>query len=127
MTASRNAAALLDAAGVRDLFDVVVDGNDALDLALAGKPDPATYLEAARRLGVAPSRAAVVEDAVAGVQAGRAGDFAVVVGVDRSGLRGDLRAAGADVVLDDLAELHVPARNSPQDRQAGSKATSPNP
>lgn len=110
-TASRNGAAVLRAAGVGDLFDAVLDGVEAARRGLAGKPDPAVLLEAARRLAVPPGRAAVVEDAVAGVQAGRRGGFAQVIGVDRGAGREALRAAGADVVVDDLAAVRVlPAR-----------------
>jgi alpha,alpha-trehalase len=105
VTASRNAAEVLAAAGVADLFDEKVDGVDAANLGLPGKPDPATFLEAAKRLGVEPARAAVVEDALAGVEAGRRGGFGVVVGVDRSGLGPALAEAGADVVVTDLGEL----------------------
>lgn len=107
VTASRNARLLLDRAGLGDAFAVVVDGNVADELDLPGKPDPATFCEAARRLGVAPARAAVVEDAVAGVQAARRGGFALVVAVDRAGQREALEAAGADFVLDDVAELDL--------------------
>ena len=109
VTASRNAAAVLAAAGIEDLFDVRVDGNDAAALGLPGKPDPAVFLEASRRLGVAPIRAAVVEDASAGVDAARRGGFGLVVGVDRGGHRADLVAAGADVVIGDLGELDLGA------------------
>jgi beta-phosphoglucomutase family hydrolase len=105
VSASRNMRAVLDAAGIRGLFDVEVDGVDAARLGLAGKPDPALFLEAASRLEVAPARAAVVEDALAGVEAGRRGEFAVVVGVDRAGQAAELAARGADVVVDDLGRL----------------------
>jgi beta-phosphoglucomutase family hydrolase len=105
VSASRNMVAVLEAAGLRDLFDAEVDGVEADRLGLAGKPDPALFLEAARRLGVAPARAAVVEDALAGVEAGRAGDFGHVVGVDRGGEADALREHGADVVVGDLDEL----------------------
>jgi alpha,alpha-trehalase len=105
VTASKNAEQVLAAAGVRELFDEKVDGVVVAELGLAGKPDPAMFLEAARRLGVAPGRAAVVEDALAGVEAGHRGDFAVVVGVDRVGQAQALAEAGADVVVDDLGEL----------------------
>ena len=98
---------VLAAAGVPDLFAVRVDGHVAAELGLPGKPDPAVFLEAARRLGAGPDRTAVVEDALAGVQAGRRGGFALVVGVDRTGHADELRAAGADVVVGDLAELTV--------------------
>ena len=80
---------------------------DAAELDLPGKPDPAVFLEAARRLGVDPAQAAVIEDAVPGVEAGRQGGFALVVGVDRVHRPGALDAAGADVVVSDLAELAV--------------------
>ena len=107
VTASRNAAALLRAAGLQDAFDVVVDGTVLADLGLPGKPAPDSFLEAARRLGVSPARAAVVEDAVSGVTAARRGGFALVVGIDRAGQRHALEQAGADFVLDDVAELDL--------------------
>lgn len=107
ISASRNLDEVLAAAGVGDLFEVEVDGRDAEALGLPGKPDPAVFREAARRLGVDPARTAIVEDALAGVEAGRRGRFGLVVGVDRAGHADALRAAGADVVLRDLAELHV--------------------
>ena len=109
VTASRNADEVLAAAGVADLFDQRVDGHVGAELQLPGKPDPAMFLEAARRLGVPPRRAAVVEDALSGVAAGRAGGFGLVVGVDRVGQAEALRHAGADVVVGDLAELTLPA------------------
>lgn len=105
VSASRNAEEVLAAAGVSGLFDTRVDGVVSAELALPGKPDPAMFLEAARRLGVEPARAAVVEDALSGVAAGAAGNFAVVVGVARAGQHEALRRAGADVVVSDLAEL----------------------
>ena len=105
VSASRNMRAVLDAAGIRQLFDVEVDGVDAARLGLAGKPDPALFLEAASRLEVTPPRAVVVEDALAGVEAGRRGGFGVVVGVDRAGQAAELAARGADVVVDDLGQL----------------------
>lgn len=105
VSASRNCERVLEAAGIRDLFDVRIDGVVAADLGLAGKPAPDTFLEGARRLGVTPERTVVVEDAVAGVQAGRAGDFGFVIGVDRSADPAPLWAAGADVVVDDLGAL----------------------
>ena len=107
VSASRNMVAVLEAAGLRDLFDAEVDGVEADRLGLAGKPDPALFLEAARRLGVAPARAAVVEDALAGVEAGRRGGFGLVVGVDRGGQAAALAERGADVVVDDLGALDV--------------------
>jgi trehalose 6-phosphate phosphatase len=105
VSASRNMRAVLDAAGIRGLFDVEVDGTDAARLGLAGKPDPALFLEAARRLAVPPAQAAVVEDALAGVEAGRRGGFGLVVGVDRTGQAGALRERGAGLVVDDLGRL----------------------
>ncbi len=105
VSASRNAEEVLSAVGVLDLFDERVDRVVAAELDLRGKPDPATFLEAARRLGVEPARAAVVEDALSGVAAGRAGNFGLVVGVARHGQVDALRDAGADVVVADLAEL----------------------
>ncbi|HEX3212051.1 MAG TPA: HAD-IA family hydrolase, partial [Actinomycetota bacterium] len=107
VSASRNMVAVLVSAGLRDLFDAQVDGVEAARLGLRGKPDPALFLEAARRLGVAPDRAAVVEDALAGVEAGRRGGFGLVVGVDRSGQAAALAEWGADVVVDDLGQLVV--------------------
>ncbi|MDP9023357.1 MAG: trehalose-phosphatase [Actinomycetota bacterium] len=107
ISSSRNATQVLDSAGVRELFEVQVDGTDAMQLGLAGKPDPAIFLEAARRLGVEPGRAAVVEDAQAGVEAGRRGGFALVIGVNRGDQRAELKAHGADVVVDDLQEVGV--------------------
>jgi alpha,alpha-trehalose phosphorylase len=105
VSSSRNCAAVLGYAGISNLFDTRVDGDTALELHLAGKPAPDTFLEAARRLGVPPSRAIVVEDALAGVEAGRAGRFGLVVGVDRGGNAASLATHGADVVVADLGEL----------------------
>lgn len=107
VTASQNASALLSAAGLGGTFDVVIDGIVAARLGLPGKPDPATFLEAARQLGVAPVRAAVIEDAVSGVMAARRGGFGLVVGIDQAQQRRDLERAGADFVLDDVAELDL--------------------
>ncbi|MFJ4077681.1 HAD family hydrolase [Streptomyces iakyrus] len=109
-SASRHARELLDHAGVLDLFDALVDGGEAARLGLPGKPQPDLFLEAARRLGVPAGRAAVVEDALAGVEAGRRGGFALVVGVDRSAgpdTTERLLRHGADVVVRDLGELLV--------------------
>jgi len=104
VSSSKNATTVLRAAGIADRFVAVVDGIVAVDQHLAGKPDPATFVHAAERLGVSPARAAVVEDASSGVAAGRAGHFALVIGVDRGGNREALTAAGADIVVDDLGE-----------------------
>lgn len=108
ISASRNAEAVLGAAGVGDLFPVRVDGLVAEELGLPGKPDPAVFIEAARRLGAVPARTAIVEDAIAGVEAGRRGQFALVIGVDRSGSDAPgLLANGAHVAVNDLAEVAV--------------------
>ncbi|PJJ57501.1 HAD superfamily hydrolase (TIGR01509 family)/beta-phosphoglucomutase family hydrolase [Mumia flava] len=105
VSSSANARDVLAAAGLGDRFGVVVDGLVAREHAIAGKPAPDTYAYGAAQLGV-PSRASVVvEDAVSGVQAGAAGDFALVVGVDRGAGADVLRSHGADVVVTDLAEL----------------------
>ncbi|MFY7069371.1 HAD family hydrolase [Nocardiopsis changdeensis] len=105
VSASLNCAKVLRAAHVEDLFDVRVDGVDAVRLGLPGKPDPALFLEAVRRLGAAPTRSAVVEDALAGVEAGRRGGFGLIIGVDRTGMRAEMSQHGAHVVVTDLAEL----------------------
>jgi beta-phosphoglucomutase family hydrolase len=105
VSSSRNAGQVLEAAGMTHLFQDRVDGVVAADLGLPGKPQPDTFLECARRLGVAPERAIVVEDAIVGVQAGRLGGFGMVIGVDRDGDPDRLLEAGADVVVADLGEL----------------------
>lgn len=105
VSSSKNCLAVITAAGIADRFDVRIDGHDVEDGGLAGKPDPATFLAAAQRLGVAPARAVVCEDALSGVAAGRAGGFGLVVGVDRAGQAAALYEHGADVVVDDLAVL----------------------
>jgi beta-phosphoglucomutase family hydrolase len=105
VSASANTPDVLAVTGLGELLDAVVDGNVAREQGLRGKPDPETFGYAARLLGVEPARAAVFEDALAGVEAGRAGGFGYVVGVDRVGHADDLRAHGADLVVRDLAEL----------------------
>lgn len=107
VSASRNCAAVLRAAGLEHLFDARVDGVEAGRLGLPGKPAPDTFLEAARRVGVAPGRAVVLEDALAGVEAGRRGHFGCVLGVRRSGEAGALARAGADVEVTDLSTVGV--------------------
>ena len=107
VTSSENSQGVLQAAGIEGLFPVRVDGVLGRELGLPGKPDPAYFLEAARRLGVAPGGAAVVEDAVAGVEAGRRGGFGLVVGIG-DGAATRLRQAGADVVVEDLSALPLP-------------------
>lgn len=107
-SASRHARELLDRAQVLDLFEALVDGAEASRMGLPGKPDPALFLEAARRLGRPLTRTAVVEDSLAGVEAGRRGRFALVVGVDRTAGAGTgdaLLRHGAHLVVRDLAEL----------------------
>lgn len=113
VSSSRNAGPVLEAAALGHLFEVRVDGNDVIERGLPGKPDPALFLDAAMQLGIDPGRAAVVEDAISGVQAGSAGNFALVIGVDRTGQADELLANGADVVVSDLGELTV-ARSDPQ-------------
>jgi alpha,alpha-trehalase len=108
ISASRNAEAVLKAAGVQDLFNIKVDGVDSTELQLKGKPDPAIFLEAAKRLEVKPEKAAIVEDSLAGVEAGRRGKFKMVIGVDRANQADDLRERGADIVVQDLSEVEVP-------------------
>lgn len=117
VSSSRNCVPVLEAAGIRGLFDAKVDGVDASDRSLRGKPEPDLFLEAARALGVAPARAVVVEDAVAGVAAGRRGRFGLVVGVGGADREEALRKAGADAVVPDLSRLAF--------EEAGGAAASP--
>ncbi|MEO7447260.1 MAG: beta-phosphoglucomutase family hydrolase [Humibacillus sp.] len=105
VSSSRNAPAVLAAAGLAGRFEIVVDGQAAAREGLAGKPSPATYLHAARLLGVDASRCVVLEDALSGVDSGRAGEFGLVVGVDRGAGRDALLDAGADIVVTELDEL----------------------
>jgi beta-phosphoglucomutase family hydrolase len=105
VTSSANADEVLAAAGIDDLFEVRIDGVVAAREHLEGKPAPDTFIAAARALEVARDRAAVFEDALAGVAAGRAGRFGLVVGVDRAGQADELLKHGADVVVSDLSEL----------------------
>ena len=122
-SSSRNCAPVLAAAGLADLFPVRVDGEVAAELGLPGKPDPAVLIEAASRLGAAPDRCAVVEDAEAGVEAGRRGGFALVIGVDRHGDPQRLRDRGADEVVADLAEVRVAPRHRPLSKVPHALAT----
>lgn len=105
VTSSANCAEVLKAAGISDLFDVRIDGIVAEREHLLGKPAPDTFLAGARALGLEPAQAAVFEDSLAGVEAGRAGIFGLVVGVDRVGQAAQLAEHGADIVVADLAEL----------------------
>ncbi len=117
VSSSRNAARVLAAAGLDQRFSVVVDGVAAAAEGLAGKPDPATYERAAELLGVEAGRSVVVEDAFSGVEAGRRGAFGLVVGVDRGAGVPELIAAGADIVVSDLAELVDAVATGPLDRR----------
>jgi beta-phosphoglucomutase family hydrolase len=105
VSSSANCRDVLRAAGILDRFEVIVDGIVAAREGLRGKPAPDTFIEGARRLGAEPAQGAVFEDALAGVEAGRAGRFGQVVGVDRVGQADALREHGADIVVQDLAEL----------------------
>jgi beta-phosphoglucomutase family hydrolase len=105
VSSSANCRDVLEAAGILDLFEAIVDGHVADRDGLKGKPAPDTFLAGARAVDVKPDQAAVFEDALAGVEAGRAGRFGLVVGVDRAGQAQELKEHGADVVVGDLAEL----------------------
>ncbi len=107
ITSSRNATMVLEAAGVKELFEVIIDGNVAAERGLPGKPDPAVFVEATVELGAEPANAVVVEDALSGVAAGRAGRFGLVIGVARDDNVEELAGGGADVVVLDLAEVSV--------------------
>jgi len=105
VSSSANAPDVLAAAGLSADFEIVVGGALARDKKLPGKPAPDTFLYAARQLGVDKERAVVFEDALSGVEAGHAGDFGLVIGVNRGAGEAELTEAGADIVVDDLAEL----------------------
>ena len=105
VSSSANAPAVLDAAGLSDRFTTVVSGAVATERGLPGKPAPDTFVYAAEMLGATPTTSVVLEDAVSGVRAGRAGDFGMVIGVDRGAGEATLSEAGADLVVADLAEL----------------------
>ena len=107
ISSSKNCAVVLDAVGATALFDAAIDGVESARIGIKGKPAPDIFLEAARRLGVEPARAVVVEDAISGVVAGRAGGFAFVIGVNRRGDPARLADAGASLVVADLAEVSV--------------------
>jgi beta-phosphoglucomutase family hydrolase len=109
VTSSRNGREVLRRAGLEEIFDTIVDGTDALELKIPGKPNPHMFLHASAQLGVEPEDAIVVEDAVSGVQAGRAGNFGMVVGLNRGGDPRRLKEGGADIVVTDLsvARLHT--------------------
>lgn len=107
ISSSKNCAMLLDSANLSDLFEVRVDGIDSEVLGVKGKPAPDIFLEAARQLKVKPERSVVIEDAISGVQAGRAGKFGLVVGIARKGDRESLLQNGADLVVEDLSEVGI--------------------
>ena len=118
VSSSRNCAAILRVARLTALFDVRVDGVELARLGLPGKPAPDMFLEAARRLGVAPVRGVVFEDATAGVEAARRGGFGLVVGVGVAEHAAGLLASGADVVVADLGQLRLEGRGNPMGAQA---------
>lgn len=105
VSSSANCAAILRGAAIEDLFDTRMDGAIAAERGIAGKPAPDTFLAAATELGTTPERAVVVEDAISGVQAGRAGGFGLVLGVARQGNERALEDNGADRVVRDLEEM----------------------
>jgi beta-phosphoglucomutase family hydrolase len=105
VSSSGNAREVMAAAGIEGYFEQVVDGQIGEQEDLRGKPAPDFFLECARRLAIAPAEGAVFEDALAGVEAGRAGGFGCVVGVDRVGQASELRRHGADIVVSDLGDL----------------------
>ncbi len=105
VSSSKNCRFVLESVGLLNHFDDILDGNDAADRGLPGKPAPDTYLDSARRLGTEPAAAAMVEDALSGVASGAAGGFRHVIGVDRGAGRAELLASGATVVVDDLGVL----------------------
>jgi beta-phosphoglucomutase family hydrolase len=107
VSSSRNCAAVVSKAGLTALFETRVDGIDIQDLSLRGKPAPDTYLEAARRLHATADQAAIFEDAVAGVEAGQAGHFRLVVGIGEGAHAADLRAHGAGLVVGDLGTVEL--------------------
>ncbi len=105
ISSSRNAAEVLEAAGVTGLFQVMIDGGYAAEHGLKGKPEPDIFLEAAGKLKADPERAIVIEDAISGVKAGKAGGFTLVIGVDRSGKNRNLERYGADISVSDLSQI----------------------
>ena len=118
VTSSRHGRDILERAGLVPLFDAILDGEAARECRLRGKPHPDFFLEAARLLGAEPTRAAVVEDAVSGVEAGRAGGFALVVAVNRGANREALQRIGPDLLVNDLGELTVSALVTPPGGEA---------
>lgn len=119
VSASKNAGLVLEKAGLRDLFDAKIDGLDAISLNLRGKPAPDVFLAAARQLNAEPQRTAVVEDSIAGVQAGKTGHFKLVIGVDRGNNAERLAANGADIVVSDLLNLEETAASAKMELDFG--------
>ncbi len=115
ISSSKSCAMILDSVNLSDLFDVRVDGVDSEMLGISGKPAPDIFIEAARQLKVKPERAVVIEDAISGVQAGRAGKFGLVIGIARTGDRETLLANGADVAVEDLSEICVTSDLEPEE------------
>jgi len=105
VTSSRNCDAVLESAGIGNLFEVRVDGNTIHEQNLTGKPAPDAFLFAAKQVGALPERSVVIEDAISGVMAGRAGLFGLVIGIARKGNSRELLANGADIVVNDLGEF----------------------
>ena len=110
VSSSKNCGHILRVAHIDNLFEVKVDGNDLDALKIPGKPDPAMFLEAARRLGAEPRESAIVEDALAGVEAGRRGGFGLVVGMAHAGDEEELKEHGADIAVSDLRKLETKPR-----------------
>lgn len=121
VSASRNCQEVLQTTRLDRLFDVRVDGRVAATSGLRGKPAPDTFLEAARRLKASPERTIVIEDAIAGVAAGRAGNFGLIIGIDRTGHATALEAAGADIVVSDLNQIDLELEDGPAARPATAK------
>lgn len=113
VSSSHHCAEIIEVVGLTTLFEVRIDGHEIDRLHLPGKPAPDAFVEAARRLTVEPRRAIVIEDALSGVRAGRAGGFGLVIGVNRRNQAQALRDLGADVVVDDLGELLPGSTASP--------------
>jgi len=118
VSSSTNCETILTAVGIQHLFKAKMDGNSAAERKIPGKPEPDTFLEVARMLGVPPDQAVVIDDTVSGVQAGRAGNFGLVVGVARRGTPEMLFAGGADVVVKDLGEIELVGEQKPRKGEA---------
>ncbi|MCC5831737.1 MAG: beta-phosphoglucomutase family hydrolase [Chlamydiales bacterium] len=107
VSSSKNCGPILESVGIKHLFEVQVDGIKSQELQLQGKPAPDIFLQAAKELGVNPERAVVVEDSLAGVRAGKEGEFGLVIGVNRGDQAVELKKNGADFVVSDLGEIEV--------------------